>query len=71
MIDENQNTSEHWPQAIEGEKDTGSTYLGLSIGGRGEEGIEALLLEEVGGQAGEAVPGVEGDLNQPRRKKAE
>ena len=53
------------------ERKTQEAYLGLSIGGRGEEGIEALLLEEVGGQAGEAVPGVEGDLNQPRRKKAE
>lgn len=34
-------------------------YLRLSVGRRGEERVEALLLEEVGGQASEAVSGVE------------
>ena len=47
-------------------KKRGCTYLRLSVGGRGEEGVEALLLEEVGGQASEAVPGVKRDLESQR-----
>lgn len=46
-------------------------YLRLSVGGRGKEGVEALLLEEVGRQAGEAVSGVEGDLNEQRESERE
>lgn len=45
----------------------GYTYLRLSVGGRGEQGVEALLLEEVGGQASEAVPGVKRDLEKRRK----
>jgi len=48
-------------------KKRGCTYLRLSVSGRGEEGVEALLLEEVGGQASEAVPGVKRDLENRRK----
>ena len=54
---------------VKKEKEAWSTYLSLSVCWWGEEGVETRVLQEVGGQACEAIPGVEGSLNEPMRKK--
>jgi hypothetical protein len=58
----------HLSTGVKKEKEARSTYLGLSVGGWGKEGVETLLLQKVGGQACEAIPGVERNLNDPMRK---